>query len=205
MKYFLLILTMIAMLATYFYRRRLDAMGMDMMNVYKLRFRGVPVYTRYRRFLRAIGLPRALYYKNETIPVESRGDIDRFLGGDYDMSYNLDFLYDRFQMEHFADGRMVIRCMDMRNPDNYLEYGRRAVFDSEFTYEQFAELFSRSSRMSLSGIGIPSLFETHTGESNPDIDTYMVARWSKDNLLAVPTVEFTFLNGRLIYMFFANF
>ena len=64
------IVAMVACAAFYvYYRRNAPRHGMDSINVYKMRFRGVPIFNRFRSFVRDMGLPETIKVKGETRPV----------------------------------------------------------------------------------------------------------------------------------------
>ena len=202
----ILFIVLAAVLGVTAYIRHLRRqMGVDSMNVYRLRMGGAPVYTRLRKFIRVHGFPPAVKIKGVMIPVHSEEDLNELIGSDYTSRYELDLCYNGFRMNYFLGGRLVITDIDFRKTEQVLTYGN-LVFDRHFTYSDFSEVFPLSAAQDVyHSTGIQSLFELNTGESACNKETYMVIRWSKDNLLAHPTVEFTFQDGKLIYIFFANF
>ena len=204
LKIMLFVLLLLAMSWTLYrqYMRRMH--GIDSMNVYRLRLNGTPVYTRLRKFIKAHGLPPAAAIRREPVPIDSPEDLRSLVERAHSTGDELDLCYEGVTMNYFHGERLVITSIDFRKTDWGLDYkGWR--FDRNFTYSDFCELFPLSSAMDISGIGVQSLFEINTGEWVPSSESYMVERWSKTNLFAHPTVEFTFLEGKLIYIFFANF
>ena len=175
------------------------------MNVYRLRMDGVPVFTRRRGFMKKYGLPPEMKIGLERFPVQSPEEFEALLDRASREWSEVYLCYEGFDMNDFRDGRLVISSIDFRKTALGLDYGNWR-FDRDFTSGDFEALFPVSAGMDVHrSTGIQSCFEITTGESAFDKETYMVQRWSKDNLLAHPTVEFTFEDGRLIYMFFANF
>ena len=196
---FLLLAVILGVTAYLHYLRR--QMGMDTMNVYRLRLGGTPVFTRLNRFLRAHGLPPEVRIGLEEFPVRSPQDFDELLADAVQKRHEIDLCYEGFRMNYFAGSRLIISSIDFRRAERPLLYDGW-VLDGGFTTGDFAELFPLSARMGdvHRSAGIQSCFELTTGESGFDKETYMVGRWSKDNIFAHPTVEFTFEEGRLIYI-----
>jgi len=200
---FIILLLVFAGTAWWYNRRR--QMGIDLMNVYRLRMDGVPVFTRLQKFLRIYGIPPEVRIRRESYPIHSEDEFYTLLDRACKDGDEFDLHYEGFVMNYFRDTRLIITSIDFRKTELGLDYGDWR-FDRSFTFGDFEALFPISAGMDVHRTtGIQSCFEINTGESAFDKETYMVQRWSKDNLLAGPTVEFTFEDGRLIYMFFANF
>ncbi len=69
--------------------------------------------------------------------------------------------------------------------------------------QQFKKQFPKSANPSFA---LPqSLFEIATKEKGANFQHVMLMRKSKDDPNATPMIEFTFDNGRLIFILFANF
>jgi hypothetical protein len=91
--------------------------------------------------------------------------------------------------------------VDFRTTNKTITYGD-TNFDKSYTVEDFKKQFPKSGNPSSQ---MPSLFSMMTGKTGANFKSFNVVRKSKDDPEAQPTVEFTFDNGKLIFIMFANF
>lgn len=183
--------------------RRFRMMGIDSMNVYKLYLGKSKVFTKMRKFISEQGLPTEAIIHTDIISISSMDDIYDAINKSHELGLELNLLYEGYTMNYFSDGRLVIFSIDLRISNQGLKY-KNIIFDNDFTFSDFETMFPHSANIPLRNIG-QSLFEINTKEWLPQSESFMVTRWSKDNIFATPTVEFTFLDNKLIYIFFANF
>jgi hypothetical protein len=100
------------------------------------------------------------------------------------------------------DNIIIPYTIDFRLTEKSVSYGD-VKFDRSYSVEQFKGQFPKSSIASLQ---MPqSFFGMMTGQKGTNFQHFIVSRKSKDNPDAAPLIEFTFENGKLIFILFANF
>lgn len=110
--------------------------------------------------------------------------------------------YPGIDMWFTYDNSIVPSTIDFCKTDKSVTYGQ-TKFDATYSIEQFKNEFPKSANpfFKLS----QSLFEMTTKEKGANYEHYMLISKSKDDPNATPMIEFTFDNGKLIFILFANF
>ena len=185
---------------------RANIMGIDIVNAYEFKFGKTPVFNEYDKFIDEIGLPKTFTAFKDTTEIQSRSQLDSVVTEATKLNTDMLYLnYEGFVMDYFPDSRIVPVSIDFRKTDKSILFND-VTFDTNFTVKQFKKLFPMSGAMPLdSSLG---LFRIITKENIPNLEHYIISResvdvspFSEDG----PTIEFTFENGKLIYMYFANF
>lgn len=174
--------------------------GTDSVDVYKMYLGKSKIFTQFSDFVLEHGLPKKVQIYNDTIPILSENQFDSIVNPSQSQ---LSLLYDGYTMDYFDDGEVIMSSIDLRKSKEGLKYDD-VIFDNQFTFDDFKKMFPQSANQNMDFLE-QSLFEMTTKESLPASKSYMVSRKSKDDPFAEPILEFTFLDGKLIYIFFANF
>ena len=175
--------------------------GVDSIDVYKLQFDNTYLFSDYDDFIDGVGLPQTVKAHPEVFTVQSKTELDSIIQI-FDGLRMIQLQYPGFEMGYMRGGQVIIDNIDFRKTDRKIRYNH-VTFGPEFTVKEFKSLYPRSGNFKLANEH--SLFGMNTGETTVNTEHYMLLRRSDNDPYAEPTVEFTFRDGNLIYIFFANF
>src|SRR5688572_27880264 len=173
---------------------------MDIIDAYKLTIGKTFLYGKYDAFITDMGIPTKVSIAKTEYPVKSKADLDNVVA----KAKNPDIVtlhYNGIDMWYGYDNIIIPFTIDFQTTDKTITYGD-TKFDKSYTIEQFKIQFPKSGNPSHQ---MPSLFSMVTGKSGANYKSLNVVRKSKDDPEAEPTVEFTFDNGKLTFIMFANF
>lgn len=180
----------------------------DIVNAYEFKLDNTVLFNSYDQFVEEIGLPDRFITFTDTIDIKSKEELDRVIKYEVDSGKQiLELHYPGYIMNYFPDNLIVPEKIDFRKTDKSIQFND-VFFDRDFTVEAFRKLFPVSGFTQLGGEF--SLFSMVTKETIPGLEHYMVLRKSVDvpsylEMEEGPVIEFTFQEGKLIYMYFANF
>lgn len=172
--------------------------GIDTIDVYKMKFGETFLFNKYDTFINEIGLPKTARVVKDTFLIDNKDVLDSIVSKNHEVILQ----YDGYKIGFLHPDRVTIDEIDFRKTDKSIQYNN-IIFDSRFTFNEFKKLFPQSASILLDPA--MSLFRLVTNESQDGLKHYMVLRKSIDDPDAEPTLEFTFENGKLIHIFFANF
>jgi hypothetical protein len=176
-------------------------LDMDFLDAYKLTIDKTYLYGNYEKFIKDIGIPSKVTITKTEFPINSKADLDKVVATAKDPNI-VTLHYPGIDMWYGYDNYIIPSTIDFRKTDKSLTYGE-TMFDKNYTVEQFKKQFPKSANPSFK---LPqSLFEIETKEKGANFEHYMLMRKSKDDPNATPMIEFTFDNGNLIFILFANF
>ena len=176
-------------------------LDMDFLNAYKLTIGKTFLYGNYENFIIDIGLPSKVTITKTDFAINSKADLDKVVATAKDPNI-VTLHYIGIDMWFTYDNNIVPSTIDFRKTDKSITYDE-TTFDNTYTLEQFKKQFPKSAKPSFA---LPqSLFEITTNEKGANFEHYMLVRKSKDDPNATPLIEFTFDNGKLIFILFANF
>lgn len=179
-------------------------MGVDLIDAYELAFDRTLLFNEFDRFIDEVGLPNTVSIFRDTTIICNREELDSIIAsiiakGGTDI---VTFQYRGFEMGFIPDNRIMPEKIDFRITDKSVQYNG-TTFDQTYTIDMFKKQFAQSASFPLDSN--LSLFLLTTNEDSSNLEHYMLLRKSKDDPYAEPTLELTFKDGRLIYIFFANF
>ena len=174
---------------------------MDFLNAYKLKIGKTFLYGKYEDFITDFGLPNKLTIIKKNYSVITKNELDKLVTTAENIS-GVTLHYAGIDMSYSYDNSIIPFTIDFRKTDKNITY-EETTFDTTYTIEQFKKQFPKSAKPSFQIS--QSLFEITTKEKGPNFKHYMLARKSKDDPNATPLIEFTFNNGKLIFILFANF
>lgn len=174
---------------------------MDTLDVYKLKIGKTFLYSNYESFISNMGIPNKMTITKTNYDISSKADLDKVISTAKDPDI-VTLHYPGIDMWYDYDNYIIPSTIDFRKTDKSVTYGL-TIFDRTYSIEQFKKEFPKSANLSFT---LPqSLFEIETQEKSTNYKHYMVVRKSKDDPNAMPMIEFTFNNGKLIFILFANF
>ena len=176
------------------------SMDIDIIDAYKLSIGKTLLFGKYDEFIKDIGIPTKVSIAKTEYLVNSKSDLDNVVA----KSKTTDLItlhYNGIDMWYGYDNIIIPFTIDFRITDKSIAYDN-TKFDKSYTIEQFKKQFPKSGNPSSQ---LPSLFSMLSGKSGENYKSFSVLRKSKDNPDAEPIVEFTFDNGKLIFIMFANF
>lgn len=174
---------------------------MDFLDAYKLTIGKTFLYGNYENFITDMGIPGKVTITETDFDINSKADLDKVIATAKNPNI-VTLHYPGIDMWFAYDNSIVPSTIDFRKIDKSVLYGE-TTFDKTYTFEQFKKQFPNSANPSFT---LPqSLFELATKEKGANLKHYMLMRKSKDDPNATPMVEFTFDNGKLIFILFANF
>lgn len=176
------------------------SMDIDIIDAYKLTIGKTFLFGKYDAFITDIGIPTKVSIAKTEYPVSSKSDLDNIIA----KAKNPDIVtlhYNGIDMWYGYDNIIIPFTVDFRTTNKTIIYGA-TNFDKSYTVEDFKKQFPKSGNPSSQ---MPSLFSMMTGKTGANFKSFNVVRKSKDDPEAQPTVEFTFDNGKLIFIMFANF
>ena len=179
-------------------------MGVDIIDAYELAFDRTYIFNDFNTFITEIGLPNTVSVFRDTISISSKEELDKLIASSIQKGGTdiINLQYTGFQMGFMPDDRIVPENIDFRKTDKSIQYNG-TTFDQTYTVDMFKKQFPSSGSFALDNE--MSLFGMTTNERDEGLKHYMLLRKSKDDPYAEPTLELTFKNNKLIYIFFANF
>lgn len=179
------------------------SMGINLIDAYELAFDKTYLFNDFDKFIAEVGLPNTISIFKDTISISTKDELDKFIATAIEEESGIiNLQYTGFEMGYMPDRRITPEKIDFRITNKSVQYNG-STFDQTYTIDMFKEQFAASASFPLDNT--MSLFSMITNEEGNDLKHYMVLRKSKDDPFAEPTLEFTFKNGKLIYIFFANF
>ena len=176
-------------------------LDMDFIDAYKLTIGKTFLYGNYDSFINDMGIPSKVTITKTDFEIKSKADLDKVIATAKDPNI-VTLHYPGIDMWFGYDNYIIPSTIDFRKTDKSVTYGR-TTFDTTYSIEQFKKQFPKSANPSFN---LPqSLFEIATKEKGVTFEHYVLMRKSKDDPNATPMVEFTFDNGKLIFILFANF
>jgi len=180
--------------------KRMD-LDMDFLDAYRLTLGKTYLYGNYENFIKDIGIPSKVTITKTEFVINSKADLDKVVATAKDPNI-VTLHYPGIDMWFGYDNYIIPSTIDFRKTDKSVTYGE-TIFDKNYTVKQFKKQFPKSANPSFK---LPqSLFEIATKEKGANFEHYMLMRKSKDDPNATPMIEFTFDNGNLIFILFANF
>ena len=177
------------------------SMDFDIIDAYKLTIGKTFLFGKYDSFIADIGIPTKVSIAKTEYPVKSKADLDNVVA----KAKNPDIVtlhYNGIDMWYGYDNIIIPYFIDFQTTDKTITYGD-TKFDKSYTEDQFKKQFPKSGNPSFQ---MPqSFFGMLTGKTGSNYKHFIVTRKSKDDPEASPMVEFTFDNGKLIFILFANF
>ena len=174
---------------------------MDFLDAYKLTIGKTFLYGNYENFITDMGVPSKVTITKTDFNINSKADLDKVVATAKDPNI-VTLHYQGIDMWFTYDNSIVPSTIDFRKTDKSVTYGQ-TTFDKTYSIEKFKKEFTKSANPSFK---MPqSLFEITTKEKGENFEHYMLMRKSKDDPNATPMIEFTFDNGKLIFILFANF
>lgn len=178
--------------------------GIDTVDAYEFKIENTHLFNDYDKFIKEVGLPSTFVAFKDTIKINTPSDLDAAIANNIGKTDMLHLCYPNFIMEYFPDKLVVPLSFDFRDSNKEIQFND-VKFNGTFSVNQFKRMFPISGRTPL-GTSM-SLFAMITGENTSNLQHFIVARKSKDVEFgdSGPSIEFTFENEKLIYIFFANF
>jgi hypothetical protein len=173
----------------------------DFIDAYKFAIGRTVLFGNYDSFISNMCLPITVVMCKTILEIKSKPDLDKVI----ESANNPDIVTLRspgMEMWFAYDNYIIPFWIDFRKTYKTVTYGS-TKFDRSNSVEQFKKQFPKSSNPS-SGVA-QSLFEIVTKEKGSNLEHYRLLRRTKDDPDETPMVEFTFENGKLIFIFFANF
>jgi hypothetical protein len=176
-------------------------LDMDFLDAYKLTLGKTFLYGNYENFINDIGIPSKVTITKTEFAINSKADLEKVVATAKDPNI-VTLHYPWIDMWYGYDNYIIPSTIDFRKTDKGVTYGE-TTFNKAYTIEQFKKQFPKSANPTFK---LPqSLFEIATKEKGANFEHYMLMRKSKDDPSATPMIEFTFDNGKLIFILFANF
>ena len=176
-------------------------LDMDFLDAYKLTIGKTFLYGNYENFITDMGIPSKVTITKTEFAINSKADLNKVVATAKDPNI-VTLLYPGIDMWFGNDNYIIPSTIDFRKTDKSLTYDE-TTFDTTYTIEQFKNQFPKSAKESFS---LPeSLFGITENKKGGNFEHYMLVRKSKDDPDATPMIEFTFQNGKLIFILFANF
>jgi len=186
---------------SYNHQEKTMDLDMDFLDAYKLTIGKTFLYGNYENFISDMGIPRKVTITKTNFAINSKTDLDKVVATAKDPNI-VTLHYPGIDMWFTYDNSIVPSTIDFRKTNKSVTYGQ-TTFDTTYSTEQFKKEFPKSANPSFT---LPqSLFEIETNEKGANFKHYMLIRKSKDDPNVTPMIEFTFDNGKLIFIFFANF
>ena len=187
--------------STYNHQEKNMDLDMDFLDAYKLTIGKTFLYGNYENFITDMGIPNKVTITKTDFVINSKADLDKVVATAKDPNI-VTLHYPGIDIWFTYDNSIVPSTIDFRKTDKSVTYGQ-TKFDITYSIEQFKKEFPKSAKPSFK---LPqSLFEMTTKEKGANFEHYMLMRKSKDDPNATPMIEFTFDNGKLIFILFANF
>jgi hypothetical protein len=176
-------------------------LDMDFLDAYKLTISKTFLYGDYENFITDIGIPSKVTITKTDFVITTKADLDKIVSTAKDPNI-VTLHYPGIDMWFTYYNSIVPSTIDFRKTDKSVTYGQ-TTFDTTYSIEQFKKEFPKSANPSFK---LPqSLFEMTTKEKGANFEHYVLMRKSKDDPNATPMIEFTFDNGKLVFILFANF
>jgi hypothetical protein len=176
-------------------------LDMDLIDAYKLTIGKTFLYGNYDSFINDMGIPSKVTITKTEFETKSKAELDKVIATAKEPNI-VTLHYPGIEMWFGYDNYIIPSTIDFRITDKSITYGQ-ITFDTTYSIEQFKKQFPKSANPSFK---LPqSLFEIMTKEKGGNFEHYMLMRKSKDDPNATPLIEFTFDNGKLIFILFANF
>jgi len=176
-------------------------MDFDILDAYKLTFGKTFLFGNYDTFIGDIGLPNKVTVFKTDFSINSKTDLDKAVFTAKNPAI-VTLHYPGIDMWYTYENSIVPSTIDFRKTEKSVTYGE-TIFDKNYTIEQFKKQFPNSATLSFE---MPeSFFEMVTKEKGVEFKHFMLKRKTKDDPTAEPLLEFTFENGKLIFVMFANF
>ena len=182
------------------YQEKTMDLGMDFLDAYKLTIGKTFLYGNYENFITDMGIPGKVTITKTDFDIHSKAGLDKVVATAKDPSIVI-LHYPGIDMWFTYNNSIIPFTIDFRKTDKSVTYGQ-TTFDTTYSIEQFKKEFPKSANPSF--ILPQSLFEITTDEKGSNFKQYMLIRKTKDDPNATPLIEFTFDNGRLIFIYFAN-
>ena len=178
--------------------------GMEKIDAYKMRFDESPLFGDFDAFINSVGLPPAVVVLGDTFEIKTQEDLNQAIVlCEEKHADGLRLQYNGFEMEYMYNNYIAPVAIDFRQTKRDI-YFNDVVFNGDFSMEKYTQMFPMSV-INRTDHTVGSLFQIYTQESGEEYDHFSVFRKSKDGPFADPMIEFTFKDGKLIYIFFANF
>jgi len=178
--------------------------SIEKIDAYKMRFDESFLFGDFDAFIDSVGLPPAVLVLGDTFEIKTKEDLNQAITLSEEKHADAVFLqYVGVEMEYMYNNYIAPSAIDFRQTKRNV-YFNDVIFNADFTLEQYTQLFPMSVVNRTDRV-VGSLFQVKTQEGGEGYDHFSVIRKSKDGPLADPMIEFTFKDGKLIYIFFANF
>jgi hypothetical protein len=174
--------------------------GMDLMDAYTVTYGNTRLFEQFEKFYSSHGLPSKLTVGKTDYEIKNKEDITKAIKTAKPNAV-VALKYPGVEM-WYADGDLIPFTVDIRKVSDQIKYGQLASFDKNFTVEQFKKLFPKSASKPVDGQ--MSFFRMVTQETGDNLTHFIVERGSKDDKSVRMPVEFTFQNGKLIFICFFN-
>ena len=179
-------------------------MGIEKIDAYKMKFDESFLFGDFDVFINSVGLPMTASVLGDTLAINTKEDIDKIIVLCEEKHADAAYLqYLGFEMEYMYNNYIMPVSIDFRQTEKNI-YFNNVTFNGDFSLEQYTLLFPKSV-INRTDHTVGSLFQIKTNEGGEDYDHFSIFRKSKDGPFADPIIEFTFKDGKLIYIFFANF
>ncbi len=187
--------------STYTTQEKNMDLDMDFLDAYKLAIGKTFLYGNYENFITNMGIPSKVTITKTDFVITTKAELDKVVATAKDPNI-VTLHYPGIDMWFTYDNSIVPSTIDFRKTDKSVTYGQ-TTFDTTYSIEQFKKEFPKSANTSFK---LPqSLFEIMTKEKGANFENYLLMRKSKDDPNATPMIEFTFENGKLVFILFANF
>lgn len=184
----------------YDYQKNKD-WDMDFLDAYQLTIDKAFLFGNYSTFINKIGVPKTVTITNSDFDIKSKNDLEKIIATAKAPTI-VTLHYQGIDMWYAYDDYIIPSTIDFRKTNKSISYGK-TIFDTTYTIEQFKKQFPKSANPSFA---LPqSFFEMTTKEKGGNLEHYILLRKTKDDPNATPMIEFTFNNGKLIFILFANF
>lgn len=175
--------------------------SVEKINAYSIIFGKSKIFEKPGVFLAANGLPYKVQVGKTDYTVKSKEDLFAAIQSSISPLAIITLYYPGYET-WYDDRGLLPYTVDVRKITDKLTYNDNIELNKDFTLEQYGQMFPLSYKKPLPAGG--SLFEMITGEKGEGYKSFMVNRISKDGAKAHPTIEFTFYNGKLVYIVFWN-
>lgn len=178
-----------------------NAMNYDIIDAYQLKINQVNLFGNYDEFIAEMGIPISVSIAKTEYRVHSKEEMDKIIAQAKNPQI-VTLHYKGIDMWYTYDNSIIPFSIDFANTDKTVTYAE-VNFNRQYSVEQFKKQFPTSGNPSFQ---LPqSFFGMQTGKSGSNYSHFIVTRKSKENPKANPLLEFTFEDGKLLFIFFVNF
>lgn len=172
----------------------------EIINAYALKYNNTLLYGNYEDFTKQNGLPDSIWILKNTLKINSKIELDKFIHVAKEPNI-ITLFYRGIAMWYAYNNNVIPLYIDFRKTEKSIIY-EKTKFDNNYTIEDFKNQFPYSYNNPIATVH--SLFSTMKDESGNYIH-FILKRKSRTDVNEEPIIEFTFENGKLILIFFANF